>query len=72
MIFKWLNSLRVKAGFGKQPVQREAYRTQWAKDYQLVPWGSEALFGEYLEMGKSYDSIYFILDTNFQIMLHFD
>ena len=54
MIFKWLNTLRIKAGIGKQPVQREAYRTQWAKDYQLVPWGNEALFGEYLEMGSHF------------------
>ena len=30
-------------------------RRQWAKDYQLLPWGNEALFAEYLEMGKKKD-----------------
>ena len=51
MLFKWLNTLRVKAGLGPQPSRSQAYRAQWAKDYQLVAWGSEALFAEYLEMG---------------------
>ena len=51
MIFKWLNKLRVRAGLGKQPTESQAYRAQWAKDYHLVAWGSEALFAEYLEMG---------------------
>lgn len=52
MIFKWFNTLRVRTGLGKQPTQSHTYRSQWAKDYQLVAWGSEALFGEYLEMGN--------------------
>lgn len=52
MVFKWFNSIRVRTGMGKQPKESQAYKAQWAKDYQLVAWGSEALFAEYLEMGE--------------------
>lgn len=50
MIFKWFNTFRVRTGLGRQPSQE--FKAQWTKDYQLVPWGNEALFSEYLEMGK--------------------
>lgn len=50
MIFKWLNTFRVRTGLRQKPTQ--IYNAQWAKDYQLVAWGSEALFAEYLEMGN--------------------
>ena len=59
MIFKRLNSLRVKAGLAHQATEADGIRTQWAKDYQLVAWGSEALFAEYLEMGTVV--VFFIL-----------
>lgn len=52
MVFKWFNKIRVQTGMGKQLKESQAYRAQWAKDYQLVAWGSEALFAEYLEMGE--------------------
>ncbi len=52
MVFKWFNTFRVRAGLKEQPTNSQAFRSQWAKDYQLVAWGSEALFAEYLEMGK--------------------
>lgn len=54
MVFKWFNSIRVRTGMGKQPKESQAYKAQWAKDYQLVAWGSEALFAEYLEMVLQY------------------
>lgn len=54
MIFKWLNTFRVRTGLRQKPTQ--IYNAQWAKDYQLVAWGSEALFAEYLEMGKLFPS----------------
>lgn len=60
MVFKWFNSFRIRTGLGKEPIQKMAYRTQWAKDYQLVAWGSEALFAEYLEMGMFLNNAYFI------------
>nr|CAH0112600.1 unnamed protein product [Daphnia galeata] len=47
-------TIRVQTGMGKQPKESQAYRAQWAKDYQLVAWGSEALFAEYLEMVLQY------------------
>ena len=52
MVFKWFNKIRVQTGMGKQPKESQAYRAQWAKDYQLVARGSEDLFAEYLEMGE--------------------
>ena len=54
MIFKWFNSFRVRAGLKEQPTCSQAFKSQWAKDYQLVAWGNEALFAEYLEMGMTF------------------
>lgn len=56
MIFKWFNTLKVKTGLAHQASEHVdgATRTQWAKDYRLVAWGSEALFSEYLEMVLQY------------------
>lgn len=44
---------RINAGMGRQPTERQDYRAQWSKDYRLLPWGNEALFSEYLEMGTN-------------------
>ena len=52
MIFKWINSFRIRTKQSGGSQTNPAYRAQWAKDYQLVAWGNEALFAEYLEMGN--------------------
>ena len=54
MIFKRLNSLRVKAGLAHNLTDADAFNNQWTKDYRLVAWGGEALFSEYLEMGNAF------------------
>nr|CAG4651945.1 EOG090X08P9 [Triops cancriformis] len=56
MVFKWINTLKVRTGLGQRNNYSNTirYRTQWTQDYKLVPWGTEALFGEYLEMVLQY------------------
>ncbi|XP_068084479.1 anoctamin-1 isoform X2 [Anabrus simplex] len=52
-LYKWFNTLRVKAGVGKEEEKAVSY-TQWAKDYTLLDWGPRGLFPEYLEMVLQY------------------
>ena len=52
MLLRKFKSSRINAGMGRQPTEQD-YRAQWSKDYRLLPWGSEALFSEYLEMGSN-------------------
>lgn len=50
IFYKWLNTLKVKTGLGKDQTCK-ASRPQWLKDFKLVEWGPRSLFPEYLEMG---------------------
>ena len=62
-LWKLLNTLKVMAGVKK--VDKNVY-PQWIKDYQLVEWGKQGLFYEYLEMGEINktinDEIFFFLN----------
>lgn len=51
LFFKWLNTLKVKAGLSKSCSKG---RPQWMKDFKLVEWGPRSLFPEYLEMVLQY------------------
>lgn len=51
LFFKWLNTLKVKAGLTKDKISCKGCQPQWVKDYKLVEWGPRSLFPEYLEMG---------------------
>lgn len=53
LFFKWMNTLKFKAGLQKQR-SSPTHKPQWVKDYKLVEWGPRSLFPEYLEMGKCF------------------
>lgn len=55
LIWKWLNSLSIKAGLEKpssDDVVNDPSRKRWTEDFKLLDWGPRGLFYEYLEMGK--------------------
>ncbi|KAJ8968708.1 hypothetical protein NQ314_002163 [Rhamnusium bicolor] len=54
LFFKWLNTLKVKTGLGKDELSFKMRRPQWVKDFKLVEWGPRSLFPEYLEMVMQY------------------
>ena len=47
MVYKWWKKRTIKK---KHSCRKEM--SQWEKDYELVEWGHQALFPEYLEMGN--------------------
>lgn len=50
IFYKWWNTLKIgKYYYYHNPVGTEI--KQWVEDYKLVPFGPQALFPEYLEMG---------------------
>lgn len=53
LFFKWLNTLKIKAGLSKEKLSCKGCQPQWVKDFKLVEWGPRSLFPEYLEMGTT-------------------
>ncbi|XP_073989363.1 anoctamin-1-like isoform X2 [Rhodnius prolixus] len=58
LVYKWLNSLSIKAGLEKKSDSDTAIddptHKQWTEDYKLLDYGPRGLFYEYLEMVMQY------------------
>ena len=50
-VWKLFNTFRVMTGL-QDADSKSTVHPQWILDYQLVEWGQQGLFYEYLEMGK--------------------
>ena len=51
-VWKLFNTFRVMTGL-QDADSKSTVHPQWILDYQLVEWGQQGLFYEYLEMGKT-------------------
>lgn len=48
LFYKWWYTRKVNT---KDENKNNSELYQWVEDYKLLPWGPQALFPEYLEMG---------------------
>lgn len=53
-LYKYYNALRVKLARKRNRSHRAEAQKRWVRDLELVEWGSQSLFNEYLEMVLQY------------------